>query len=106
MVIHTPTVGETLFSSVVPTFDFDSNCNKKFAIEFSSLSDFSDPKKIKTVTFTITNSNSQTTVQKTLPSFQWAGITKLLGTGGHFRIKAWDALNRETISEVRGFSIQ
>ena len=104
--IHTPVEGEVLFSSMAPTVSFDSNCNKKFTLEFSPFSDFSDPKGIRSVTFLIRNSNSQTTVQKTLSSLQWAGITKSLGTEGYFRIKAWDNLNRETLSEVRGFRIQ
>jgi glucuronate isomerase len=104
--IHTPIEGEVLFSSTAPTVGFDSNWNKKFTLEFSPLSDFSNPEKIRRVTFSITNPNSQTTVQKTLSSFQWAGITKLLGTGGHFRIKACDGLNRETVSDVRVISIQ
>jgi hypothetical protein len=104
--IHTPMEGETFLSSVPPTLDFDSNCNKKFTLEFSAFSDFSDSKKIKRVNFMIMNSNSQTTLQKTLSSFQWKGITKSLGTGGYFRIKAWDGLNRGTLSEVRTFRIQ
>jgi hypothetical protein len=104
--IHTPMEGETFLSSVPPTLDFDSNCNKKFTLEFSPSSDFSDRQKIRSVTFMIMNSNSQTTLQKTLSSFQWKGITKLLGAGGYLRIKAWDGINRGTISEVRGFRIQ
>jgi Zn-dependent metalloprotease len=104
--IHTPMEGEVLFSSMVPTIGFDSNWNIKFTLEFSTLNDFSDPEKIRRVTFSITNSNSLPTVQKTLSSLQWAGITKLLGTGGHFRIKACDGLNRWTVSDVRAFSIQ
>ncbi len=34
-------------------------------------------------------------------------VKKLLGTGtGYFRIKAWDGLKRETVSEVRSFAVQ
>jgi hypothetical protein len=103
--INTPNDGDPLFATIPPSFNFDSNCNKKFTLEFSPLSDFSDSTKIKAVTITLTNPNVQTTVQKTLSSFQWSGIVKLLGTGGYFRIKAWDALNRLNISETRSFSI-
>jgi hypothetical protein len=104
--INTPGEGDTLFATIPPTFNFDANCNKKFTLQFSPLIDFSDSTKIKTVTITITNPNVQTTVQKTLSSFQWSGIVKLLGTGGYFRIKAWDALNRLTIEGPRAFDIQ
>jgi hypothetical protein len=104
--IHTPIEGEIFLSSVAPTLGFDTSCNKKFTLEFSPLRDFSDPQKIRSVPFTITNANSQTPVQKTLSSFQWKGITKSLGAGGYLRIKAWDGMNRGTISEVRAFRIQ
>jgi hypothetical protein len=103
--INTPGEGDTLFTTIPPTFNFDTNCNKKFTLQFSPLIDFSDSTKIKAVTITITNPNVQTTVQKTLSSFQWSGIVKLLGTGGYFRIKAWDALNRLTTEGPRAFSI-
>jgi hypothetical protein len=98
--------GEILLSGVPPTLDFDSNCSKKFTLEFSPFSDFSDLQKIRSITFTITNSNSQTPVRKTLSSFQWKGITRSLGSGGHLRIKAWDGLNRRTLSAVRTFRIE
>lgn len=103
--INLPADGDPLFATIPPTFSFDANCNKKFTLEFSPLSNFSDPTKIKAVSLTITNPNVQTTVQKTLSSFQWNGIVKLLGTGGYFRIKAWDTLNRLTIAGPRFFSI-
>jgi hypothetical protein len=103
--INLPASGEPLFATIPPTFNFAANCNKKFTLEFSPLIDFSDPKKIKAVTLSITNPNVQTIVQKTLSSFQWNGIVKLLGAGGYFRIKAWDALNRLTIEVPRNFSI-
>jgi hypothetical protein len=103
--INTPGDGDTLLAAIPPTFIFDANCNKKFTLEFSPLSDFSDSKKIKAVSVTITNPNVQTPVQKTLSSFQWNGIVKLLGTGGYFRIKAWDVLNRLTIAGPNSFNI-
>jgi hypothetical protein len=43
---------------------------------------------------------------KTLSSFQWNSVKKLIGTEmGLFRIKAWDAMNRETVSSPRPFDI-
>jgi hypothetical protein len=104
--INLPGIGDPLFATIPPTFNFNTNCNKKFTLEFSPLIDFSVRTKIKAVTITITNPNVQTTVQKTLSSFQWNGIVKLLGTGGYFRIKAWDVLNRLTIEGPRAFDIQ
>jgi hypothetical protein len=103
--INTPGDGDPLFAAIPPTFDFDTACNKKFTLEFSPLSDFSDPKRIKAVTVTTTNPNVVTTVQKTLSSSQWSGIVKLLGSGGYFRIKAWDALNRLTIAGPNSFTV-
>jgi len=35
------------------------------------------------------------------------GVKKLVGAGtGYFRIKAWDGLSRESVSEVKGFTVQ
>ena len=36
---------------------------------------------------------------------QWTTVKKLVGTG-YFRIRAWDGLNRESVSEVRSFTVQ
>jgi len=37
----------------------------------------------------------------------WTAVKKLIGTGqGYFRIKAWDGIKREEISELRSFMIQ
>jgi uncharacterized repeat protein (TIGR02543 family) len=50
--INTPAGGATLSSLTPPTFDFNSNANLRFSLEFSSLSAFDDPKKIRRFTFT------------------------------------------------------
>ena len=50
--------------------------------------------------------NVESTLQKTLTSGKWNGIKNLVGDGtGYFRARAWDGLKRETVSEVRSFTI-
>jgi hypothetical protein len=105
--IHNPQNPAVLPAGTPPTFDFDTHCNTKFRLEFSSLDDFSDPRKIKAFTYVTRDPNIQTTIQKTLTLFQWNTVKKLVGTEtGYFRIKAWDGINRGTTSEVRFFMIQ
>jgi hypothetical protein len=104
--INTPLDGATIPGATPPTFDFNSNCNIKFRLEFSPISNFSDPKKVIGFAYTIANPVTQAVVNWTLNCFQWNAVKKLVGTGGYFRMKAWDAINRETVSEVRSFSIQ
>jgi hypothetical protein len=59
------------------------------------------------VPYTVKDPNVETTLQKTLSTAQWNAVKKLIRTGtGYFRIKAWDGINRYTISETRSFSIQ
>jgi hypothetical protein len=90
-----------------PTFGFNTNCNVKFKLEISSLGDFSDPMKIKAFNYTTRDPNVETILNKTLTSFQWSTVKKLIGTGtGYFRIKAWDGINRESVSDIRSFTIQ
>jgi hypothetical protein len=90
-----------------PTFDFNTRCNVKFKLEISSVGDFSDPKKIKSFNYSTRDPNVDQRLIKTLSSFQWSSVKKLVGTGtGYFRIKAWDGINRESASEVRTFTIQ
>jgi hypothetical protein len=90
-----------------PTFDFNTNCNVKFKLEISSVGNFSDSTKIKSFNYTTRDPNIDQRLIKTLSSFQWNSIKKLIGTGtGHFRIKAWDGINRESVSETRSFTIQ
>lgn len=105
--INAPLDGAILDPNTPPTFDLSCNCNTKFRLEISSLSDFSVSTNMKAFNFTASNPNLMPTLQKTLSSFQWNGVKKLVGTGtGYFRIKAYDAIKRETTSEVRSFTIQ
>jgi hypothetical protein len=104
--VNTP-LGSTLPGVPPPTFDFNTNCNVKFKLEISSISDFSDPKKIKSFNYTTRDPNVDQRLIKTLSSFQWNSVKKMIGTGtGYFRIKAWDGINRESISEAKPFTIQ
>jgi hypothetical protein len=84
----------------------NTNCNVKFTLEFSPLDAFSDPKTIKKIVFTLKDPVLQPTFQKTLTSWEWTSARKLLFPRGYFRVKASDAIGRETISEVRSFSVQ
>jgi hypothetical protein len=105
--INAPQEAEILDPAIPSTFDFGTNCNKKFKLEISPLSDFSVSTKIKAFNFTVSNPNLTPSLRKTLSSFQWNGVKTLVGTRtGYFRIKAWDGIKRETISEIRSFTIQ
>ncbi len=105
--INSPIEAAVLPALDLPVFDFDTNCNVKFSLEISSLSDFSTSSMIKSFKYSTKDPTVETTLQKTLSSGQWSSVKKLVennGTG-YFRITAWDALKRETISEVRSFTI-
>jgi hypothetical protein len=105
--INAPLDAAILDPAFPPAFDLNMKCNTKLRLEISSLSDFSDPKKIKKFTFTIKDPNLTPAVQKTLSSSQWKAVNKLIGTTtGYFRVRAWDGIKRETISEIRSFTIQ
>jgi hypothetical protein len=105
--INFPHEGTAFSSNIPPAFHFNSNCNIKFRLEFSPSSDFEDARKIKGFTLTARDPNDETTFHKTLSSSRWAAVRKLVGTEtGYFRIRAWDAINRETFSELRSFTIQ
>jgi hypothetical protein len=105
--IQSPLNGALLPASDPPVFDFNTNCNVKFKLEISSLNDFSNSSMIKSFNFTSKDPNTETALHKTISSSQWSSVKKLVGTGtGYCRIRAWDGLNRETISEVRSFTIQ
>jgi hypothetical protein len=104
--INSPIDGATIPGVTPPTFNFDTNCNIKFKLEFSPMIDFSDPKKVIGVVYTIANPVTQPVVDWTLVCTQWEAVWNLVWTGGYFRMKAWDAINRETVSEVRSFIIQ
>jgi len=105
--INAPLDQAVLPAGVPPTFDFSSACNVKFTLEVSSVSGFGDPKKIKGFKFAAKDPNIETSLQKTLADSQWAAVKKLVGIGtGYFRIKAWDILKRQAVSEERSFTIE
>jgi YD repeat-containing protein len=107
VMIDAPADGAILPSDTLPTFNFNSSCNVKFRLEFSPMETFSVPTKIEAYIFTISNPNVETSLQKTLTKLQWNAVRTLVGKKtGYFRIKAHDGINRETISEVRSFTIQ
>jgi len=71
----------------------------------SSQNDF-DSSETKGFSYSVKDPNVETTLQKTLTSSQWNGVKSLVGEGtGYFRVRAWDGLKRETVSEVRSFTI-
>jgi YD repeat-containing protein len=105
--IVAPSNNAALPSGVIPNFEFNSNCNTKFTLEISSLGDFSSPAKIRAFAFTTKDPNVEAVVKRTLTYLQWTSVKTLMGKEkSYLRIKAWDGLNRETISEVRSFTIQ
>jgi len=93
--------------SAPPTFEFNSNGNTKFKLEISSESGFDDPKKISKFTFTTKDPNLEQVVVRTLTSSQWTAVKKLVGTAtGYFRISAQDGIKRESVPDVRSFTVQ
>ena len=105
--IITPSNQAVLSSGTPPTFELDTTCNTKFRIEFSSLESFGNPSKIKGFIFTAKEPGVQAPLQKTLKPGQWNAVKKLVGTAtGYFRIRAWDGIKRETVSEVSSFTVQ
>jgi hypothetical protein len=93
--------------SAPPTLEFSSNGNSKFSLEISSQPGFDDSKKIKKFTFTTKDPNTEQVVLRTLTSSQWTAVRNLVGTAtGYFRIRAWDVIKRQTVSEVRLFTVQ
>jgi hypothetical protein len=103
--INAPPAGP-LPGSTPPIFDFNTRCNVKFKLEISSLDTFSDLKKIKSFNYSTRDPNVDQRLIKTLSSFQWSSVKKMVGEGaGYFRIRAWDGINRESTSETRSFTI-
>jgi hypothetical protein len=104
--IISPSIDAVLPPNVSPTVEFNSSCNIKFRLEFSSVGNFSNPMKVKGFLFTIRDPNKEPLLQRTLTSWQWTTVKKLVGGGaGYLRIKAWDGINRETLSEVTSFTV-
>jgi hypothetical protein len=105
--IISPSIDAVLPPHVLPTIEFNSNCNIKFRLEFSSVGDFSIPMKVKGFVFTIKDPNVEAVPKRTLNSWQWTMVKKLVGGGtGYLRIKAWDGINRETLSEDYSFTVE
>ncbi len=51
--------------------------------------------------------NDQICLQVSGVGSQWSSVKTLVGTEtGYFRIRAWDGISRESVSEVRAFTIQ
>jgi hypothetical protein len=104
--VNSPDEGVTLPFSPPPSFDINTSCNVKFRLEFSVSDAFSDPRSIWGFVFTLKDPALHPTFQKTLTSGQWIVVKRLLAPRGYFRIRAWDAMGRETISGARSFNIQ
>jgi hypothetical protein len=100
-----PVEGAVLPISTPPKFVFDTRCNVKFTVQISTLADFSKAARIRSFTYMVKDPNTETALTKTLTAGQWKAVQKLLGSAtGYYRIKAWDKMNRSTISEVRSFT--
>jgi YD repeat-containing protein len=105
--IVAPSNNAVLPPDVIPSFEFNSNCNSKFTLEISPFGDFKSPVKIRSFAFTTKDPNVEAVVKRTLTYLQWTSVKTLIGKEkSYFRIKAWDGLNRETVSETRSFTIQ
>ncbi|MGZ6229985.1 MAG: choice-of-anchor Q domain-containing protein [Syntrophales bacterium] len=104
--ISSPYNEAVLSSGTPPTFIFTANNNIKLMLEISVLKDFGNSKYIKKFTYSVKDPNVTTSLTKTFSSGQWNSVKKLVGTAGYFRILAWDGINRETISEIKSFTIQ
>ena len=102
-----PSIDAALPPNVLPTIEFNSNCNIKVRLEFGSVGNFSIPMKVRGFVFTIKDPNVEAVPKRTLNSWQWTTVKKLVGGGaGYLRIKAWDGINRVTISGVIPFTVQ
>jgi hypothetical protein len=105
--LKAPSGGAILPANILPTFEFDANCNIKFRLEISSMADFSTPTQTKSFAYTLKDPNVETVVKRALTSFQWTSVKQRVGKGtGYFRIRGWDGINREIISETRSFTIE
>jgi uncharacterized protein (DUF362 family) len=105
--IHAPLDGDVLPSDVPPTVSFSCSSNVRFQVQFSSSADMGNPIRIGPIFPIGRDPNTVTDINRPLTRFQWAAVKKRVGEGtGHLRIKAWDGINRETLSEVTDFTIQ
>jgi hypothetical protein len=93
-----PPDGTPLDSGIAPTFSFNVNGNVQFVLEFSPLADFSDPQQVVGFLSSRKDPNAKPVKTQTLSWDQWTAVKKKLGEAGYFRIRAWDAIKRETVS--------
>lgn len=100
-----PPDGTPLDSGIAPVISFNVNCNVQFLLEFSPLTDFSDPQQVVGFLSSRKDPNAKPVKNQTLSWDQWTAVKKKLGTAGYSRIRAWDAINRETVSEVQPIQI-
>jgi len=98
--ILSPTDGTPLDSGIAPVFTFNANGNIQFMLEFSPLGDFSDPQQVVGFLSSRKDPNAKPVKDQTLSWDQWTAVKKKLGAAGYFRVRAWDAVNRETVSET------
>jgi hypothetical protein len=87
-----------------PTLTWQTNCNTRFKVVFSSDSSFSK----KTYSFGIEHpSGAEGTVSKTLTTLQWLKIKMLVknkkGSTIYWYIESWDVLERHANSDVMSF---
>jgi hypothetical protein len=62
---------------------------------------------MKAFSITIKDPNIEQVIRRTLTSSQWNAVKKLVGAAtGYFRIRAWDSIKRETVSDERSFIVQ
>jgi hypothetical protein len=95
-----PTNGSPLDSGIAPTFSFNANCNVQFMLEFSPLADFSNPQQVVGFLSSRKDPNEKPVKSQTLGWDQWTAVKKKLGDAGYFRVRAWDAVSRETVSDT------
>ena len=105
-VVRFPEDGSILQSDPLPSFGFDLSCNLTFRLEFSPFQDFLNSSKIAGFRFAAQDPNITNLLNPVLKYSQWTKVKKLLGLEGYFRVRAWDGLKRETVSEVRAVIIE
>jgi hypothetical protein len=96
---------DALDSGIAPTFSFNTNCNVNFMLEFSPLADFSDPQQVVGFPSSRKDPNADPVRDNTLSWDQWTVVKKRLGAQGYLRVRAWDSINRETLSEISSIQV-
>jgi hypothetical protein len=100
--INSPATGEMFQRNPLPLFSFNTSCNVSFSIEVSPYVNFFDPGKVQGFPVSTGDPNIPT-IEKALSLEEWKTLKTVVLAKGYFRIKAWDRLGRNTISEVRSF---